>query len=115
MLHYNVPDSTPTIKDDPLSIDVRYDCAELAVGDTLTATAKLAHNLPNPLAMVMVDLPIPAGFEVEAEDFQKLADKGTIASSDHAATNYCLPAGTGTGKSDDHFISFVRCHDAGEC
>ena len=79
VLHYNVPDSTPTIKDDPLSIDVRYDRAELAVGDTLTATAKLANNLPNPLAMVMVDLPIPAGFEVEAEDFQKLADKGTIA------------------------------------
>jgi len=45
----------------------------------VTATATIANRLPVPSPMVILDLPIPAGFAPEAEDWAGLAKNGTIA------------------------------------
>jgi uncharacterized protein YfaS (alpha-2-macroglobulin family) len=58
-------------------VDVRYDRTELSAGQTVKATATVATRVP--AAMVMLDLPVPAGFAAAAEDFAALAEKGVIA------------------------------------
>lgn len=57
---------------EPLSIDLKYDRTTLAQDDIATATVTVRNNLRMSAKMVMIDLGIPPGFEVEAEDFQSL-------------------------------------------
>src|SRR5207247_4399798 len=64
---------------EPLTIDVRYDRTDLAVGDTVKATATVTNKMRQSAPMVMLDLPIPAGFAPVAEDFSKLVQAGRIA------------------------------------
>jgi uncharacterized protein YfaS (alpha-2-macroglobulin family) len=61
-----------------LEISVSYDRTTLAKDDILTATARVANLQPLTANMVVLDLGVPPGFEVLAEDFQKLVDKGAI-------------------------------------
>ncbi|HTB97087.1 MAG TPA: MG2 domain-containing protein [Terracidiphilus sp.] len=58
-----------------LSIDVAYDRTELAQNDTVTATATVRNNLPKLAKMIMVDLGIPPGFDLESEDLQTYQEK----------------------------------------
>jgi len=53
-----------------LSIDVSYDRTRLAQDDIATATATVRNNLNAAANMVMVDLGIPPGFDLLAEDLQ---------------------------------------------
>ncbi|HTQ55774.1 MAG TPA: MG2 domain-containing protein [Bryobacteraceae bacterium] len=55
---------------EPLSIDVAYDRTHLAQDDIATATATIKNNLGKTANMVMVDLGIPPGFDLLAEDLQ---------------------------------------------
>ena len=57
-------------ENEPLSIDVAYDRTRLAQDDIATATATIKNNLPKTANMVMVDLGIPPGFDLLAEDLQ---------------------------------------------
>jgi hypothetical protein len=75
---YHVPGDAPPPAAEPLSVALAYDRDTLAVGDALTATATVTNRLPVAAPMVMLDLPIPAGFTVEAEAFQRLVQNGTI-------------------------------------
>src|SRR5262249_36538724 len=52
---------------------------DLAVGDTVTATATVANRMPATAPMVILDLPIPPGFEAITEEFTKLVSAQTIA------------------------------------
>lgn len=63
----------------PLSISVHYDRANLDVGQSLTAMATLRNNTTAALPMILVDLPIPAGFALETHDLDVLLAAGTIA------------------------------------
>jgi hypothetical protein len=63
----------------PLSIQVVYDKKKLQIGDTLRVTARIANHMKETAPMVLVELPIPAGFTVSADDFERLLEKGTIA------------------------------------
>jgi uncharacterized protein YfaS (alpha-2-macroglobulin family) len=60
---------------EPLSIDVAYDRTHLAQDDIATATATIKNNLPKAANMVMVDLGIPPGFDLLAEDLQDYQEK----------------------------------------
>ncbi len=62
----------------PLSLSVSYDRTELDVNGEITATAKVAWKGPGAAQMVVVDLGIPPGFEVNAEDFNQLVEKKTL-------------------------------------
>jgi uncharacterized protein YfaS (alpha-2-macroglobulin family) len=53
---------------EPLSIRVDYDRARLAQDDIATATATVRNNMTKSVNMVMVDLGIPPGFDLLAED-----------------------------------------------
>jgi uncharacterized protein YfaS (alpha-2-macroglobulin family) len=71
---YFVPwDEKPA--NEPLSIDVTYDRTHLAQDDVATATASIKNNLNKTANMVMVDLGIPPGFDLLAEDLQDYVEK----------------------------------------
>ncbi|MGA2132047.1 MAG: MG2 domain-containing protein [Bryobacteraceae bacterium] len=55
---------------EPLSIDVAYDRTHMMQDDIATATATIKNNLHETANMVMVDLGIPPGFDLLAEDLQ---------------------------------------------
>ncbi|MGO4210931.1 alpha-2-macroglobulin family protein, partial [Terriglobus sp. YAF25] len=66
----------PVKKDAPaLSIDVAYDRTHLAQNDVVTATATVHSNLDKRANMVMVDLGIPPGFDLQSEDLQQMVEK----------------------------------------
>jgi alpha-2-macroglobulin-like protein len=76
---YHVPEASESMKEGPLAIDVAYDRTELAVGETVKATATAANRAAEPAAMVMVDLPVPAGFVPVTDDFATLVQAGKVA------------------------------------
>jgi type II secretory pathway pseudopilin PulG len=78
-LSYYVPDDHVPPQEQPLSVAVTYDRTELTVDDTVTATATVINNMPTAAPMVILDLPIPAGFAVEPENLAALVTSGTIA------------------------------------
>ena len=55
---------------EPLSIDVTYDRTRLQQDDVATATATVKNHLAKTANMVMIDLGIPPGFDLLAEDLQ---------------------------------------------
>lgn len=76
-LRYHVPEAVADAG--PLAIDVAYDRETVTVGDMLQVRARVTNTTPRPAPMVMVELPAPAGFAVEAEDFRSLEAAGRIA------------------------------------
>ena len=63
---------------DAVSIDVRYDKTELAVDDIVTANVTVKNNTPGRMGMVLVDLGIPPGFEVQSGDLAELVGSKVI-------------------------------------
>lgn len=63
---------------DLIDIELKYDRTELETNEIVTAAVKITYNGPGTANMVIVDLGIPPGFEVQAEDFGKLVDDGVI-------------------------------------
>jgi CD109 antigen len=78
-LRYHLPGPAIVEKDQPLAIRVVYDKTQLRVADTAQAAATLVNHMPQAAPMVILDLPIPAGFAVEPDDFAKLVSAGRIA------------------------------------
>jgi uncharacterized protein YfaS (alpha-2-macroglobulin family) len=71
---YFVPwDEKPA--NEALSINLAYDRTHLAQDDVATATATIKNNLNKTANMVMVDLGIPPGFDLLAEDLQDYLEK----------------------------------------
>jgi len=63
---------------EPMSIDVAYDKTELAVSDTVQCKVAVTNNRPAAAKMVIVDLGLPPGFTVLAEDLNDLVEKGVM-------------------------------------
>jgi hypothetical protein len=61
-----------------VAIDVKYDKAELAVEDMVTAQVKIKNTTPGRMGMVLVDLGVPPGFEVQAGDLAELVGSKVI-------------------------------------
>jgi uncharacterized protein YfaS (alpha-2-macroglobulin family) len=66
---YYVPwELVPPEEKEAMTIDVRYDRTDLQVDDTVRVDVTARLNLEGTAKMVVLDLGIPPGFEVEAED-----------------------------------------------
>ncbi len=76
---YSVPATKAEDQSELLGIELAYDRTELAVNDTMQATARAVNRMKSPAPMVMLDLPVPAGFKPSADDFTNLVEQGTIA------------------------------------
>jgi CD109 antigen len=70
---YNLPEATPETAHDILKIDVGYDVTSVAVNDTLTVSATVSYNPPEPVeaGMVVVDISVPTGFAPVNESIDK--------------------------------------------
>jgi hypothetical protein len=78
-LRYHVPRPEKVDPAAGLAIDVDYDRGELKADEALRATATVTNGTAATLPMILVDLPIPAGFAVERSDWQELVAAGKIA------------------------------------
>jgi hypothetical protein len=78
VFRHHVPDPDQPPPQEPLTITVEYDKTNLAVGDTVQVVAQIRNNLDRELPMVILDLPIPAGFAVVSEDWQEMVRQGQI-------------------------------------
>src|SRR5207249_7526629 len=76
---YHVADAKPQAAKEPLSIDVVYDSTDLRVGDTVTATATIVNRMNQTAPMLILDLPIPAGFAIDSDDLAKRQAANEIA------------------------------------
>jgi uncharacterized protein YfaS (alpha-2-macroglobulin family) len=76
---YHVPPGTQVKTKDTLSIDIAYDRTDLTVGDTVVAEAAVTNNATRTAPMVILDLPIPAGFAADTESLRKMQAEGRIA------------------------------------
>jgi uncharacterized protein YfaS (alpha-2-macroglobulin family) len=63
----------------PLAIDVSYEDQELRVNQTVETTATVRNRSNEPLPMVLIDLPVPAGFQVEQRELKRMVESGKIA------------------------------------
>jgi hypothetical protein len=62
-----------------IAIDVSYDRTALQVNDEVTVDVGIQLNAPGVVKMALVDLGVPPGFTVVAEDLSRLVEQGTIA------------------------------------
>jgi uncharacterized protein YfaS (alpha-2-macroglobulin family) len=74
---YHVPGAVAP-KSQALTVDLSYGRETINVGDVLTATATVTNRRPVPAPMVLLDLPMPAGFAVDPAAFDALVRDGTI-------------------------------------
>lgn len=70
---------TPAEQQPPMTIDVKYDKTQLAQNDLLTANVTVKNNRPARANMIIVDLGIAPGFEVQAADLAALVENKTIS------------------------------------
>jgi uncharacterized protein YfaS (alpha-2-macroglobulin family) len=73
-----LPDEPPA-PENRLSIDIAYDRQRLNVDETITAVATVVNNMNEPAPMVILDLPIPAGFTIERGELDELQGSNKIA------------------------------------
>jgi uncharacterized protein YfaS (alpha-2-macroglobulin family) len=79
VFRHHVPQTAPAQKpDEPLEIDVAYDKTSLAVDDRVAATATVSNRTASVAPMIILDLPIPAGFAAEGDDFAQAVAKGLL-------------------------------------
>jgi len=64
---------------DPLTVNINYNRRRLAVDDHVRATAIVVNNMDAAAPMVILDLPIPGGFEIEPGELDELVGEGKIA------------------------------------
>ena len=62
-----------------ITIDVAYDRTALAVNDTVTVDVGVKLNKEGVVKMALIDLGVPPGFTVLAEDLSRLVEQGVIA------------------------------------
>jgi uncharacterized protein YfaS (alpha-2-macroglobulin family) len=72
-------DSTPEdAPQDALKVDVTYEKRQAKVGDIVQATAVIENRTNRVAPMVILDLPIPAGFEIDSSTFRDLVTEKLI-------------------------------------
>jgi alpha-2-macroglobulin-like protein len=79
VFRYHEPDAVDVLDAGALRIRVDYDRTAIALDETVTATAAVTNDRPEPAPMVILDLPIPAGFAIDADDLAGLVESGSIA------------------------------------
>ncbi|MBA2116155.1 hypothetical protein [Bremerella alba] len=77
-MRYHSPNKSTAEGDQPFSVKLDYDRTKLFVNEAIAATATVANQVDSSAPMVMLNLPVPAGFTVETGDFARLLDNGQI-------------------------------------
>jgi hypothetical protein len=75
---YHVPDAAGPEKKEVLDVRLAFDRGEVKVGETVKATATVTNGTKQAAPMVVVEVPVPAGFAFEAGDLATLLDGGKI-------------------------------------
>jgi uncharacterized protein YfaS (alpha-2-macroglobulin family) len=78
VLRYNLPGNPPAAPRRDLDIALNFDSTRLTLRDQLHVTATLRNNTPDPLPMILADLPIPPGFAPDTASLNALQSRGTI-------------------------------------
>jgi alpha-2-macroglobulin-like protein len=74
-----------------LDIDVSYDQTFLAVDDIVTATVTVTNTVPDSMAkMVLIDLGIPPGFDLIADDLEAAVESGALQKVERTAQQIIL-------------------------
>jgi uncharacterized protein YfaS (alpha-2-macroglobulin family) len=85
VFRYHEPDTAgrPAAKADldtgSLTIRLDYDRTAMAVDETVTAIATVINNRREPAPMVILDLPVPAGFALDTDDLAGSVKAGAVA------------------------------------
>src|SRR5262249_30233489 len=75
---YYVPPSADAAHPPAFSVTLEYGQSELQVGESVEARALVKNASAEGLPMVLLDLPIPPGFDVDGSAFQQLVSSGKI-------------------------------------
>jgi uncharacterized protein YfaS (alpha-2-macroglobulin family) len=73
---YHVPKATGPKGD--LAVVMAYDRTEVAVGEAIKAKATVSNRGAKTVSMVMLELPVPAGFVLVGDDLDKLVNESKI-------------------------------------
>lgn len=76
---HHVPESPVEKPSEPLQIGIAYDRTKLSVNDVVTATATVTNAVSVEAPMVILDLPIPAGFRMATDGLRDMVAQGQIA------------------------------------
>jgi hypothetical protein len=63
---------------EPISIQVTYDKTHLGKNDIVTCAVRITNNAPATANMLIIDLGVPPGFEVQSEALQELVKQKTV-------------------------------------
>ena len=74
----------------PMSIDVSYDRTSLEVDDTVSVNVTLTNNTSGSLMMVLIDLGIPPGFDLQTDDLDALIAAGVFRRYERAGRQLLL-------------------------
>lgn len=77
-LRYHVSDQQTPDTESPFTIELAYDRSTVQVDDHITATATISNRTDQIAPMVMIDLPIPGGFDIAIADLESLKQEGVI-------------------------------------
>jgi hypothetical protein len=75
---YHVPQSGKPAEHEPLTINIEYDRTDVAVGESVKVAATVVNQMDKTAPMVILDLPIPAGFALDTDDLAKLVSEKKI-------------------------------------
>ncbi|HEX5273148.1 MAG TPA: alpha-2-macroglobulin family protein [Gemmataceae bacterium] len=75
---YHVPDAAGSDKKEALDVRLAFDRGEVRVGETVTAIATVTNAAKQAAPMVVIEVPVPAGFALEAAELDALLTGGTI-------------------------------------
>jgi anti-sigma factor RsiW len=75
---YHVPDAGPPEKDRPLKVELTYGRTELKVDDVVPVLATVTNRMTDAAPMVILDLPVPAGFALDADALGELVKEKKV-------------------------------------
>lgn len=80
--HYLPWSMVPEEPAGPLAIDVSYDKTQLATDDVIDVTVTVSNSDPNETGMMMAELGLPPGFDLDASALDAVLGKGQVARYD---------------------------------
>ncbi len=83
---YYLPwDEVEPDKTGPLDIQVEYDKTQLSVDDTIHVTVTVSNSDPDSKSMIMAELGLPPGFDLDTTELQQLQQQGVVSKIEKTA------------------------------
>ncbi|MFO0844740.1 MAG: alpha-2-macroglobulin family protein [Gemmataceae bacterium] len=106
--HFEPRRERPAPEKPTLAVGVEYDRTKLSTNDLLRAKATLRYNGKSPTYNVIVDLPIPPGFTVDAGDFAELVAERKVQRFSVTARQVILYLGDVSPGSEHSFAYSLK-------